>query len=190
MEKIKIIFLVIVLCGITGCKVSKPVNTSLLESQNKCLKYNQTCLADIFEAYQIARCNNNISQTIDSIVVSISSGKERDTIFVLECCNPPLYSYYAIIWNKDNVFTLSASGSIIKKVRNEDCLKLMKMIEIWDKEEVVSKSHEQPLKYHGAWIESRIASRFIIRQTKCEAAESIFFSDIDWGSTDVPFLLE
>ena len=190
MKKIRIIILVVTLCGITGCKVNKPINTLLLESQNNCLKYNQTCLADIFEAYQIARCNNNISQIIDSIVVSVSSGKERDTIFILESCNPPLYSYHAIIWNKDNVFTLSASGSIIKKVRNEDSVKLMRMLEVWDKEEIMSKSHEQPLKYYGEWIESRIASRIIMRQGKCKATESIFFSAIDWGSTDVPFLLE
>ena len=190
MKKIRTTFLVIMLCVVTGCKVSKPINDLLLESQNNCLEYNQTRLAEIFEAYQIARCNNNISQTIDSIITSISNGKEQDTIFILENCNPPIYSYYAIIWNKDDVYTLSGSGSIVKRVRNEDNLKLMKLIEKWDKDEIISKSHEQPLKYYGEWIESRIASRIVMRQGKCEAAESIFFTDIDWESTDIPWLIE
>jgi hypothetical protein len=190
MKRIRFIVLVITLCGVTGCKVSKPINALLLESQNNCLEYNQTCLAEIFEAYQIARCNNNISQTIDSIMMSISHEKEQDTIFILESCNPPIYSYYAIIWNKDGVYTLSGSGHVEKGVRDEDNLKLMKLIEKWDNDEIISKSHEQPLKYYGDWIQSCIASRIVMRQAKYEVAESIFFSDIDWGSTDVPFLIE
>lgn len=190
MKKIRIVFLIIILCGVSGCKVSETISLSLSESQNNCLKYNQTALMDIFEAYRIARCNNNISPIIDSIITSISYGKEKDTIFILECCNPPLYSYYAIIWNNDNVYTLSGSGSIVKKVRSEGNLKLMRIIEKWDKDDIISKSHEQPLKYYGEWIESRIASRIVMRQEKCESAESILFSDIDWESKDVPFLLE
>ncbi|MCR4815972.1 MAG: hypothetical protein K5842_02155 [Bacteroidales bacterium] len=189
MKKFKLLFLVITLCGVSSCKVSETtISSSLLESQNSCLKYNQTYLAEIFDGYRYARCKNNIGLKMDSIMTSISSGKELDTIFIIENCNPPLYSYYAIIWNKDNVFTLSRSGSILKRVRNEDSLKLMRLIERWDKEEIMSKSHEQPLKHYGEWPESIIASRIVMRRTKCEEVESIFFSDIDWESRDVPIL--
>lgn len=193
MKKYRIIFLVITLCGVSSCKVTETtISSSLLESQNNCLKYNQTYLAEIFDGYQYARGKNNISLKIDSIMASISSAsaKEQDTIFIMENCNPPLYSYYAIIWNKDNVFTISGSGFILKRVRNEDSLKLMRLIERWDKEEIMSKSHERPLKHYGEWPESIIASRIVMRRTKCEAVESVFFSDIDWESKDVPVLFE
>ena len=142
MKKIRIIFLVVTLCGVTGCKVSKPINALLLESQNVCLIDNQTRLEKMFEAYQYGRRIRNISQPIDSIMTAISSGKEQDTIFILESCNPPLYSYYAIVWNKDNAFTLYNSESIVKGLGNEDELKLMRLIEKWDKEEIMSKSHD------------------------------------------------
>ena len=191
MKKNRIVFLVIILCVLSGCKVSEPtISSSLSEAQNNCLKNNQTTLADIFEGYQFARRNNNISQTIDSIMMSISYGKEQDTIYIIESCSPPIYSYHAVIWNKDNVFTLSGSGFITKRERNEDDLVLMKMIERWNKEEIISKSHEQPLKYYGEWIRSRIGSRIVIRQAKCEAAESIFFYAIDLKNDDKPVLFE
>lgn len=189
MKKIRTVFLVITICCVTGCKVSAPINALLSKSQKKCLNYNQACLAESFETYQVVRSYYNIGQTIDSIVASVSYGKERDTIFIVESCGPPVFSYHAIVWNKDNVFILTSSGSVIKQFPGENSLKLMKMIERWDKKEIMSKSHEQPLKYYGEWIESRIASRIVMRQAKCEAVESIFFSDIDWESKDIPYML-
>lgn len=190
MKRIRVIFIVILLLGVSSCKVSETTGSSLSVSQSSCLKYNQNHLAEVFEAYQIARRNNNINQTIDSITTAISYGRDWDTIYIIESCNPPLFSYHAIIWNKDNVFTLSGTGSLVKKVRDRDNLKFMRMIEKWDKEEIVSKSHEQPLKYYGEWIQSRIASRIVMRWAKCATVESVFFYDIDWESNDVPILFE
>lgn len=190
MKRIRIVFFIISLCSMSGCQVSKTISLSLSESQKNCLKATQNLLVDIFEAYQIARQTNNIGQTIDSIMTSISYGKEQDTIFIIESCNPPLYSYYAIIWNKDDVYSLTGSGTIVKRVRSEDNIKLMKLVEKWNKNEIISTSHEKPLSYCGEWLNSRIASCIVIRQGKCETSESVFFSDIDWESCNLPLLLE
>lgn len=190
MKKNRIICIVIMICGLIGCKTSKLPNTLLCESQNDCLKYNQTCLAKIFKSYQTARCGYNINQAIDSIVASISAEKERDTIFIIETCNPPVYDYFALIWNKDQVFTVYSGGPII--INNDHSgnnFKLMRLIEKWDKEEIMTKNHKQPLKYEGDWVQSKIASRIIMSQAKCESSESIFFTDIDWESKDIPYLI-
>ena len=190
MKKIRFVFLVITLCCMSSCEVVGNINSKLSKSQNKCLEYNQMVLSDTFEAYRIARLNNNVDQTIDSVVTAISSGKDRDTVFVIETCNPPLFSYYAIIWDKDNVFTLSRSGRLKNDVVNENDIKVMQMIERWDKEEILSKSHEKPFIYYGEWPNTRIASRIMMSETDCVSIESVLFSAIDFDMDVVPTLIE
>lgn len=190
MKKYRVILLVIVLCSISGCKVGETISSSLSESQNACLKYNKTVLDDMIGAYQFARSYNNVNHTIDSIITSISRGKEQDTIFVIEGCNPPSYSYYAIIWNKDNAFTVWSSDNFEKRIFDEEDEMLLRLIERWDKDEIISRSHEKPLIYRGNWFESRIANRIVMSQGKCEAVESMLFSAINFDLSVTPLLIE
>lgn len=188
---IVIITIIITICAMTGCKVSGTIGSTLQESQNRCLKQNQIDLMKIFDAYQYARSMYNTNHIIDSIIISISLKNQRDTIFIIEDCSPPLYSYYAIIWNRNNGFTLYGSGNYEKRIlNNENTSKTMKLIEKWDKSEIISKSHEKPLIYYGEWMQSCIASRIILNNSKVESIESVFYSEIDWENDRDPWLLE
>ena len=190
MKIIRFLFLILTLCCVFSCKISDMISSSLSKSQNICLKENQTDLKEIFMAYQFARKNHSINHVMDSIITSLSDGKEHDTVFVMESCNPPLYSYYAIVWNKDDIYTLFDSESFCKGACGENDLMLMKIIEKWDKKNIISKSHEMPLSYYGEWPVSRIASRIVIRRAKCESVESVFFYEIDTRRNANPVLYD
>ena len=190
MEKIiRAILIIITLCSASSCNVNKTSSTLLWESQRRCLKENQTRLEEKFDTYQNIRCKKNLNHIIDSLVTSISSENEKDTIYVIESCNPPLYVYYAFIWNKDSAFTLQIYPVLIKKGVPEIDKELLRIIEKWDENEIISKSHEKSLHYQGNWDQTSIASRLIMVNGKCEIVESIYFFQMDLECKDVPVIL-
>lgn len=185
-----IILCILVIVGVCGCVSSNSTASVLLsKSQESCFKQEQLRLSKIHEAYNMARNKNNISHKIDSLLVSITGDKKQDTIYILEDCNPPLYSYNAIIWNKKHAFTLFGSGLLINNILDDD-MALMKLLESWEIGNIMLASHEKPLIYSGEWNESRIVSRIIMNESKCVNVESVIFSAIDMDNKSTPVFFE
>lgn len=172
-----------------GCSVNRSTCTLLTKSHKQCLEQEKIHLSNVFDAYRIAKNKNNIGQTIDSVVMSFSNRNDRDTIYMIEECNPPLYSYNAVIWNSRNAITIFGSGSISSKLEDDD-RRLIGIVEEFDRLRILQKSHEQPLSYSGEWEETRIASRIIMERGKSVHVESILFKAIDVNSNNVPILIE
>lgn len=177
----------IVLLSLLGCASSRTTQTMLNNSHKKCYTEETERLSQAFEAYKLARSRNNVSQTMDSIITAFSNKDDKDTIYILESCNPPLYQYYAMIWNRHNSITLFGSGTTTKQMGSEDQL-LISLIENWDKPKILEASHEKPMSYGSEWEESRIASRIILENGKCLQIETIYFSPIDMKNTNIPVL--
>lgn len=184
----KIIISLVLLC-LCGCSVNKSTFSMLTKSHKQCLNQEKIGLSKAFDAYRIAKNNNNISQTIDSVIMSLTNKNDKDTIYIVEDCNPPLYSYNAIIWSRGNAVTLFGSGVILGGIGDED-KELISIVEKWDRLSILQKSHEQPLSYSGEWVETRIASRIIMGEGKCLRVETICFPAIDMYNASTPTIGE
>lgn len=185
----RILVIGFVLGSLWGCSVNRSTCSMLAKSHKQCLEQEKECLYNTFEAYRKAKNKNNIGETIDSVVMSFSNRNGKDTIYMVEDCNPPLYSYNAVIWNSGKAVTLFGSGVISDKIADED-KKLIGIVEKWDRLRILQKSHEQPLSHSGEWEETRIASRIIMEGGKCVHVESILFTAIDVNANNVPVVIE
>ena len=150
----RILVIGLVLGGLLGCSVNRSTCSMLAKSHKQCLEQEKEELCNRFDAYRIAKNRNNIGETIDSVVVAFSNRNGKDTIYMVEDCNPPLYSYNAVIWNSGKAVTLFGSGVISDKIVDED-KKMIEIVEKWDRLRLLQKSHEQPLSHSGEWEETR-----------------------------------
>ena len=172
-----------------ACSTHWAVSSNITRAQKHCLEQGQRELATAYHAYTMARGDNGINNTIDSVFCQISKGNSLDTIYMVECCNPPLYTYYAVIWNKSHSLTLYRTGIIEDGSVGVDD-RLINLIESWDKDNIYSKSHEKPLAHYGKWRHTNMCSRIIMKEGKCVKAETICINAINMDDTNTPVLFE
>lgn len=172
-----------------SCSTHWTVSSNITRAQKHCLKQEQRQLSTAYDAYYIARSGDGIDNIIDSIFCQISKGNSLDTIYMIECCNPPLYTYYAVIWNKSHSLTLYRTGIIEDGSVGGD-ERLINLIESWDKDNIYSKSHEKPLAHYGKWRRTNMCSRIIMKEGKCVKAETICINAINMDDTNMPILFE
>ena len=172
-----------------ACSTHWAVSSNITRAQKHCLEQEQRELATAYHAYTMARGDNGINNTIDSVFCQISKGNSLDTIYMVECCNPPLYTYYAVIWNKSHSLTLYRTGIIEDGSVGVDD-RLFNLIESWDKDNIYSKSHEKPLAHYGKLRRTNMCSRIIMKEGKCIKAETICINAINMDDTNMPILFE
>lgn len=178
----------IVSFGFSGCNTTKTTSSKLLQSRLRCLKNDQDKLFQTYEAYSYAFDRNNTSQRIDSIANILSNKAERDTLFVIEYCNWPLYNYRAYIWNRKTGYSIFDSGEIFNTI-NEDS-RLIKLIERWNKSHILSISHSKPKAYEGEKQRLFMCSRLIMYKGECIEVETISLQDIDMDYPKSPTIFE
>lgn len=181
-------FCAIVSIGVSGCSTIKSTSTKLQQSRNRCLKNDQDRLFRTYKAYGYAYDRNNTSQRIDSIANILSNKAERDTLFVIEYCNWPLYDYRAYIWNRKSGYSVFDSGGISNTI-NEDS-RLIKLIETWNKSNILSKSHSKPKAYEGEKQRLIMCSRLVMYKGKCIEVETLSLQEIDMDYPKSPVILE
>lgn len=172
---IKIIFTFIGLSVLTGCNPS-----SLGYMVSSAQKQGFEVLKQ-FDAYEINHKYGHIQVTIDSLI-QIMVNKSSDTIFMVESCNPPLYSYNAYIWNNTKQYCFGENGLVKEGFVEENRKHLFPLIERWDEREIRSISNSHHLAHGGSEDRYDIATRIIFENQKCIKAESIIYRQIDFNS--------
>lgn len=162
-----------------GCSGSSFIS-DLNKSQKSEFYLYQKALTSQFEDYELGRKFNSIEPVLDSLI-RVMVGCSTDTIYLVESCNPPLFSYAAIIWNRTVHYSVYSRSSVSTMISNQGYL-LMELIEKWNRQQIIETSKKKPLAYDGVWIQTNFATRMVFQDGKCTKSESIFFNEIDFDA--------
>lgn len=153
---------------------------SINKSQRSEFHLYQKSLNSQFEAYECGRRSNSIEPVIDSLIRVMVCGP-LDTVYWVESCNPPLFSYTAILWNHSAQYSIWSRSDVSTMISKQDH-QLMELVMRWNRREIIETSKKKPLAHSGDWIQTNIVTRMIFRHGKCAESESIFFNEIDFDA--------
>lgn len=178
--KLKIYVIIITIIGsasLMGCS-SHTLESMISSAQKQSIDdYLQQ-----LDAYHLEHKYTHAAATRDSLI-QVMVNQPEDTIYIVEYCNPPLYTYFAYIWNSHKQFVFYDNGSVYEQPIFERDKPLIPLIEKWDKRQINIYSNSKPLVHNGYWMESVIATRLIFGNGKCINADAILFREIDFDCT-------